>query len=57
MSEWVNLITNVGFPIFCCICLFKQNRELRESIDALKGVLQKALDKLERAGEELENKE
>ena len=39
MNEIAGLIGSLGFPIFCCIMLFKQNEELRHSIDALKEVL------------------
>lgn len=42
----ISLIGSLGFPIFCCIALFKQNKELRESIDALKEVINKVLAKL-----------
>ena len=38
MNEIAGLIGSLGFPIFCCIMLFKQNEELRHSIDALKEV-------------------
>lgn len=41
-----SLISSVGFPIFCCIVLFKQNTELRQSIDRLREVIDKVLDKL-----------
>lgn len=40
------LVSSVGFPIVCCFMLFKQNNELRESIDKLKEVIDKVLDKL-----------
>ena len=33
MEEITTLITNVGFPIACCIVLFWQNSKLRESLD------------------------
>lgn len=35
----VSLIGSLGFPIFCCIILFKQNSELRQSIDAQKDMI------------------
>ena len=49
------LITNVGFPIACCIVLFLQNNKQRESMDELKitieknsTILDKVFDKLDR---------
>lgn len=29
-----NFITSVGFPIFCCVMLFKQNKDLTTSINS-----------------------
>ncbi len=33
MDEITQLISNVGFPIACCIIMFWQNSKLRESLD------------------------
>lgn len=35
----VTLVGSLGFPIFCCVMLFRQNEELRKSIDGLKDIL------------------
>lgn len=35
----VTIIGSLGFPIFCCIMLFRQNEELRKSIDGLKDIM------------------
>lgn len=39
MEEWTTLISNLGFPIACCIALYIQNNKLRESIDSLKDMI------------------
>lgn len=33
MDDIVSLISNVGFPIACCVVLFWQNNKLRDSLD------------------------
>lgn len=43
-----NLITNVGFPIACCVVLFKQNSKFTETISANTDALNKLIDKIER---------
>lgn len=43
-----NLITNVGFPIACCIVLFRQNTKFTETISANTDALNKLADKIER---------
>lgn len=43
-----NLITNVGFPIACCVVLFKQNSKFTETISANTDALNKLADKIER---------
>lgn len=43
-----NLITNVGFPIACCIVLFRQNSKFTETIDQNTDALNKLIDKIER---------
>ena len=43
-----NLITNVGFPIACCIVLFRQNNKFTETISANTDALNKLADKIER---------
>lgn len=39
MEEWTTLISNLGFPIACCVALYIQNNKLRESIDSLKDLI------------------
>lgn len=43
-----NLITNVGFPIACCVVLFKQNSKFTETISANTDALNKLAEKIER---------
>lgn len=42
------LIGSLGFPIFCCVMLFKQNNELRTSIDGLKDIITKLYERMDR---------
>ena len=39
MEEWTTLISNLGFPIACCVALYIQNNKLRESIDSLNDLI------------------
>ena len=41
MEDITTLITNVGFPIACCIVLFWQNTKLRDSLDSNTRAIQK----------------
>ena len=58
MNELVTLISNVGFPIFACIMIFKEMEKQRENhktesekwVEALNNntnVMQRLLDKME----------
>lgn len=38
-AELINLISSVGFPIFACIFLFKQNNELNKTLGELSTTL------------------
>ena len=55
MSEAIEMITslisNVGFPIACCIVLFRQNSKFTETITANTEALNKLADKIERMNE------
>ena len=35
MQDFINIINNVGFPIFVCVYLVKNNEKLVESISGL----------------------
>lgn len=52
MSEAIEMITslisNVGFPIACCIVLFRQNSKFTETITANTEALNKLAEKIER---------
>ena len=52
---FTNLITNVGFPIACCIVLFRQNSKFTDCIDKNTDALNKLVEKIERI-EKDENK-
>ena len=55
MSEAIEMITslisNVGFPIACCIVLFRQNSKFTETITANTEALNKLAEKIERMNE------
>ena len=42
------LISNVGFPIACCIVLFKQNSKFNETIAENTNALNQLCNKIER---------
>lgn len=48
MQEIVTPINAVGFPIFCCIVLFRQNNKLTDAITALNATLIEIKTKLEK---------
>ena len=56
IEVFTNLITNVGFPIACCIVLFRQNSKFTETISANTDALNKLADKIERMDESDDNK-
>lgn len=48
------LISNVGFPIACCIVLFWQMNKQRESMDELKTTIEKNSTILDRVFDKLD---
>lgn len=50
MENIVELISNVGFPIACCVYMMTHNtkivKENTETINSLKAVIEKLIDKL-----------
>ena len=47
MEEITNLITNVGFPIACCVVLFINNNKFTESLNKLNVTLTEITNRLE----------
>lgn len=47
VSAISTLITSVGFPIACCICLFYLLNKQTETLNELKIVMTKLIDKLD----------
>ena len=43
MNELTSIISNVGFPIFACIIMFQQQKELNKAITELSSTL-KSID-------------
>lgn len=39
MTELVQVISNVGFPVFACVMLFNQQKELNKTISELSSTL------------------
>ena len=52
MNELINLITNVGFPIACCVVLFYNNSKFTEALNNLNVTLKEISTRIEN----LENK-
>lgn len=52
----VSLIGSLGFPIVCCIVLFKQNGELRNMIDKSNNDLRASIDSLKEVLVELKGR-
>ena len=47
VNDVTTLISNLGFPIACCVYLFYQNGKLSETLTELKIVIQKLVDKVD----------
>ena len=47
MSEITNLISNVGFPIACCVVLFYNNTKFSETLNNLNVTLKEISTRLE----------
>lgn len=59
INDVTTLITNIGFPIVACICLYKQNSELTTSITKLSETLKDISNSITNINErisEIENK-
>ena len=55
MSDFTNLVSNVGFPIVACFFMYKQQVKLQESLTDLTATLKgidTRLNQLERESEE-----
>lgn len=52
IEVFTNLITNVGFPIACCVVLFRQNSKFTETISANTEALNKLAEKIERMNDD-----
>lgn len=52
MEEWVNLISNLGFPIAVCIYLFWQNSKLTDTLGELKLVISKLVDRFDKISDD-----
>lgn len=46
VNELTELITTVGFPIVCCIVMFRQNGKLQETLAEISLTMQKMADKI-----------
>ncbi len=60
MQDWLNMITNVGFPIACCFFLFKQQGDLNKTLGELSNTLtgiNVRLDNIEDSIKECKKKE
>lgn len=48
MEEITQLITNVGFPIACCIVLFYNNSKFTEALNSLNVTLKEISTRIEK---------
>lgn len=48
MSEIVTLISNVGFPIACCIVLFIQNSKFNDALNQNTTTLRELIEEIRR---------
>lgn len=53
MDEVTNLITNVGFPIACCVVLFYNNSKFTEALNNLNVTLKEMSTRIENLEENL----
>ena len=56
MNEVTNLITNVGFPIACCVVLFYNNSEFTEALNNLNVTLKEISTRIENLEDKMEVK-
>lgn len=48
MEDIINVISNVGFPIACCIYLLLENKKLRDKIEELSLAINDLVNKLDK---------
>ena len=56
MDELINLITNVGFPIACCVVLFYNNSKFTEALNNLNVTLKEISTRIENLEDKMEVK-
>lgn len=56
MEEITTLITNVGFPITCCVILFINNAKFTEVLSKINVSLTELCDRIERVEDDIKNK-
>ena len=56
MDELINLITNVGFPIACCVVLFYNNSKFTETLNSLNVTLKEISTRIENLEDKMEVK-
>lgn len=56
MDEVVSLITNVGFPICCCVVLFNNNSKFMEALNNLNVTLKEISTRIENLEDKMEVK-
>lgn len=56
MNDLTNLITNVGFPIACCVVLFYNNSKFTEALNNLNVTLKEISTRIENLEDKMEVK-
>lgn len=46
MEQIITMISNVGFPIACCIVMFLQNDKLRDTLSEISTTMQVMSDRI-----------
>lgn len=46
MEELINLVSNVGFPIACCVVLFMQQNKLTKTLTEISITMSGLLDRI-----------
>ena len=54
MEEITNLITNVGFPIACCVVLFYNNSKFNDTLNNLNLTLKEISTRIEKIEDKFE---
>lgn len=52
MQEWINLVSNLGFPVALCIVYVYDSRKAREQLEKSRAALERRIENLEKESRE-----